>query len=191
MPLPSNVLMSAMKNPQSMTNTINQNMNIIKSNSAQLSGHTIQYENQATKTHSPGVTSAISHQQCHGCISDNVNTNSVVKDRREMPALKVLQQPQAGACHIDVPCVPQSVEDPVTSSTHFEKYVEQEFQDPRPIQGGTVSTSNVSPVEGFVSNASSPNRNVDSSQIQESQGELFSTIINVALSKFKKFLFGV
>ncbi|XP_060525583.1 uncharacterized protein LOC132701559 isoform X2 [Cylas formicarius] len=50
-----------------------------------------------------------------------------------------------------------TIEDPVTSSLYSDKHSNQPSPDSRPIQGGTVSTSNVSPADGSHSDPPTPN----------------------------------
>ncbi|XP_050308392.1 uncharacterized protein LOC126744869 isoform X2 [Anthonomus grandis grandis] len=87
-------------------------------------------------------------QQCQGCVSD---APSFIQNNR-----KVKQLSRSDSA----PSTPSSCstsEDPVTSSMFPEKHVSQPSPDTRPIQGGTVSTSNVSPMDSIHSDPPTPN----------------------------------
>ncbi|XP_056638105.1 uncharacterized protein LOC130446077 [Diorhabda sublineata] len=91
-----------------------------------------------------------SHQysaHCRCCVTEGFQVNYPVKTGRPSSSN-----------------VPGTLDDPVTSSTSFEKQFNQNNVDIQPIQGGTVSTSNISPMDNN-SDPPTPERMVDNSQI--------------------------
>ncbi|CAG9854046.1 unnamed protein product [Phyllotreta striolata] len=79
-------------------------------------------------------THAKPHQysaHCHCCVGDGFQMNYPAKIKPSPVSMNV-QNP---------------VEDPVTSSTNYDKQFGHNASEMQPIQGGTVSTSNISPIE--------------------------------------------
>lgn len=160
-PLPSNMVLSQMKpHIHNVTNRANQNVNVVKS--PQISDNIVISQQFGQMQMQPNVadSSALSeqHQQythCQGCVADSMQQQNqfVIKDSNQLKM-------QGHSRPNSTPGTPNSSgisDDPVTSSTYSEKPSNQASPDSRPIQGGTVSTSNVSPVDGIQSNSPTPN----------------------------------
>lgn len=140
MPLPSNVAKQQIQNVPSRQN---QNINAIKT---QQIPHTVtmphqQYNplpNQPNMADSSAVPEQHQYSQCQGCIADS------------------MQQQQQHFSQKRPNSTPSTSEDPVTSSTFSDKSISLASPDTRPIQGGTVSTSNVSPMDYIQSDPPTP-----------------------------------
>ncbi|EEZ98164.1 methyl-CpG-binding domain protein 5 isoform X2 [Tribolium castaneum] len=128
-PLPSNVVISHMKQTQNITNRTNQTLHVVKSQVPQVMS---QQYNQMMAAH---ADSSVTNDQCQNCDSHKGHSRP-----NSQPGT-----PSSSA-----------IDDPVTSSTYSDKQNNQS-PDSRPIQGGTVSTSNVSPLDGSQSDPPTPN----------------------------------
>lgn len=146
--LPSNMIISQMKSH--FPGRSNQNVNIIKN---QVLNHSIspnQYNQMAVGQNIADSSAMNEHMQCQSCIPDSchyIQTN----DNQHHYLNKDADQVQKDSSSNSEPGTPSSsviIDDPVTSSTYSEKRSNQTPPDSRPIQGGTVSTSNVSPIDG-------------------------------------------
>ncbi|KAJ8930124.1 hypothetical protein NQ314_017089, partial [Rhamnusium bicolor] len=159
-PLPSNMVLSHIKpQTQNMSNRQNQNINIMKN---QQVPHNIVMSQQYSQVHiQPNIadSSAVSEQHlqyshCQGCVADSMQQNQyILKDPNQ-------QKVQGHSRPSSTPGMPSSsgtLDDPVISSTYLEKHSSEASPDSRPIQGGTVSTSNVSPIDGIQSDPPTPN----------------------------------
>lgn len=148
-PLPSN-MMPQMKQAQVYNRTTMQMMN--KSQNQQ-------NENQFSQNNLPD-SSAISENgnspQCHGYVTNDKyneqNDNRVMNQNQYKNQTRMyLQNPSGSASQPTTPNPNFQEDNPVTSSTFGEKYSNSGYlpsPDSRPIQGGTVSTSNGSPIDG-------------------------------------------
>ncbi|XP_063908887.1 uncharacterized protein LOC135126713 isoform X3 [Zophobas morio] len=144
-PLPSNVVISHMKQTQNVTNRTNQSLNVVK---AQQVPQNVIMSQQYNQIMAQNVADSSDHVQCQGCVSDSGQSN--------------LQQNKGQSRPNSQPGTPSSSgggvnDDPVTSSNYSEKQIGISSPDSRPIQGGTVSTSNVSPMDGSQSDPPTPN----------------------------------
>ncbi|XP_023313240.1 nuclear receptor coactivator 6 isoform X3 [Anoplophora glabripennis] len=158
-PLPSNMVLSQMKpHVHSVTNRTNQN--VVKS--PQMSHNIVmspqfgQIQMQPSMADSSALPEQ--HQQyahCQGCVADSMQQQNqfVMKDPNQMK----IQGHSRPSSTPGTPSSSGASDDPVTSSTYSEKPSNQTSPDSRPIQGGTVSTSNVSPVDGMQSDPPTPN----------------------------------
>lgn len=158
-PLPSNI--AHMKTQaQNVPNRTNQNSNLLKNQ--QLPQNIVMSQQYGQVQVQPNLadSSAVSEQSqyvshCQGCIADSQHNQYMVKDsHHQVHKINSLSRPNS------TPGTPSSsgtIDDPVTSSTYTEKQNPQASPDNRPIQGGTVSTSNVSPTDGGLSGPSTPN----------------------------------
>lgn len=153
-PLPSNMLISQMKQP--ISNRSNQNLNMVKNQQQQQQVSLImsQYNNVNVADSSAVINDQQQqqYQQCHGCIADSQYGGQKLTHSR--PNSQPGTPSSSGISSLD---------DPVTSSTYSEKH--QASPDTRPIQGGTVSTSNVSPIDGN----QSPNPHTPTPPTQQQQ----------------------
>ncbi|KAL1505662.1 hypothetical protein ABEB36_005172 [Hypothenemus hampei] len=148
-PLPSNVNVNM--RPQLTRN----NINVLKQQQPQIHHHRIQFNNQQQQQHTVVDSSVVNDehvqhfiQQCQGCVTD---PNSYSQSTQKMKNTSRSDS---------APSTPSSCgtnEDPVTSSMYLEKRHSQPSPDTRPIQGGTVSTSNVSPMDSIHSDPPTPN----------------------------------
>lgn len=160
-PLPSNVLISQTKSYNINNHNQNlQNLNILKQSDAQ------QYNQTMAKgpADSTGINETI---QCQGCLAENPicqqqklemehQNHYMAKDRFQGSRM-FAQNISRPSSQPSTPSSSNITEDPVTSSTFSDKQSASNSPDSRPIQGGTISTSNVSPAEGSQSNPSTPN----------------------------------
>ncbi|CAG9765280.1 unnamed protein product [Ceutorhynchus assimilis] len=141
-PLPSNV------NIKPQFPRVNQNMNVMK-HQQQIKPQYNQMEqmHQQQQQNIAADSSIVQEpqmhhyvQQCQGCINDT----------QFAPSNQKVKHPSRSD---SAPSTPSSCEDPVTSSMYSDKH----SPDLRPIQGGTVSTSNVSPMDSIHSDPPTPN----------------------------------
>ncbi|KAF2904750.1 hypothetical protein ILUMI_01420, partial [Ignelater luminosus] len=137
-PLPSNMHGSQTKQSLNFNNRSNQNVhhvNVMKSSNSDVP----QQYNQTIMAKGPADSTGINeHIQCQGCIADHTHYQ-----QNSQPS---------------TPSSSNMLDDPVTSSTYSDKQSSAgNSPDSRPIQGGTISTSNVSPTDGSQSNPSTPN----------------------------------
>jgi hypothetical protein len=147
-PLPSNVVISHMKQTQNVTNRTNQSLNVVKT---QQVPHNVVMSQQYNQMMAHGVADSSvtnDHVQCQGCVSDSGLSNNQLNKGHSRPNSQPGTPSSSGGGAID---------DPVTSSTYSDKQVNLSSPDSRPIQGGTVSTSNVSPLDGSQSDPPTPN----------------------------------
>lgn len=153
-PLPSNMIISQIKQSQSYgrPNQSHQGaVNILKSQI--ISSNHPQSYNQIIVADSSALGEQV---QCQGCIPDSVhfaqNNYSSGKDQNQ----KIFHNDSAPNSQPGTPSSSMPMDDPVTSSTYSDKHSNQSSPDSRPIQGGTISTSNVSPVDGSPGPATPP-----------------------------------
>ncbi|XP_030753957.1 uncharacterized protein LOC115880805 isoform X1 [Sitophilus oryzae] len=151
-PLPSNINMAGIKSPQMSRG--NQSVNVTKHKHST----TVQQQNnqisQVQIQHQNIADSSLVHDQptqytqpCQGCVSD---TNTYSHNQKSKSRSRSDSEPSTpNSC--------TTSDDPVTSSVYLEKHSNQSSPDTRPIQGGTVSTSNVSPLDGNSSDPPTPN----------------------------------
>ncbi|XP_048516449.1 uncharacterized protein LOC109532970 isoform X3 [Dendroctonus ponderosae] len=133
--LPSNI--NATLKPQ--MSRINQNSNLMKQQQQQPIQQSIMHKPQYSHHYI---------QQCQGCVSESSSFS------------QSSQRPKHSSRSDSAPSTPSSCgtsDDPVTSSMYSEKQHSQPSPDTRPIQGGTVSTSNVSPMDSIHSDPPTPN----------------------------------
>ncbi|XP_045473053.1 uncharacterized protein LOC123679681 isoform X2 [Harmonia axyridis] len=173
-PLPSNVMMQMKQNqsvPQKIANQ--QNADVIK-NQQQSQQMQNMMQQQFVQTITQGVadSSAVvnaneqkqqQYVQCQGCIADSMNASQqyIIREQMNNQGQKILQYSRPNS-QPGTPSSSGGIED-VTSSTFSDKQSIQNSPDNRPIQGGTVSTSNVSPIDGFHSGPPTPNSHTPSS----------------------------
>ncbi|XP_044761594.1 nuclear receptor coactivator 6-like isoform X2 [Coccinella septempunctata] len=175
-PLPSNVMMQ-MKQNQSMSQkpTPHQNVDAIKSQQqSQQMQNIMQQQFGQTVTQGVPDSSAVAnvneqkqqqqqYVQCQGCIADSMNASQqyIIREQINNQGQKILQYSRPNS-QPGTPSSSGGIED-VTSSTFSDKQSVQNSPDSRPIQGGTVSTSNVSPIDGLHSGPPTPNSHTPSS----------------------------
>lgn len=126
-PLPSNVVISHMKQTPNVTNRTNQTLVKVPQNIMS------QQYNQMMAAHAD--SSVTTNDQCQNCDSHKISHS------------RPSSQPGTPSS--------SAIDDPVTSSTYSDKQSNLS-PDSRPIQGGTVSTSNVSPLDGSQSDPPTP-----------------------------------
>nr|XP_023017334.1 nuclear receptor coactivator 6-like isoform X1 [Leptinotarsa decemlineata] len=151
-PLPSNIAASQMKTqPMNMPAKPIQNVNFVRNQQPTPNVGQQQYS-QVQVQPNLADSSALPDQHqysmhCHCCVADNTQQNQYQNQKISSRASSTSGTPSSSG----------TLEDPVTSSTYSEKQFNQTSPDSRPIQGGTVSTSNVSPTDGNSSNPPTPN----------------------------------
>ncbi|KAK9879065.1 hypothetical protein WA026_003879 [Henosepilachna vigintioctopunctata] len=171
-PLPSNVVMQMKQNPNIPHRPTQQNANMIKNQQPQQISMNNVIHDQYNQIITQGVpdSSAVNeqkqlqhHTQCQGCIADSMNVNNqyIIREQINSHGQKILQYTRPNS-QPGTPSSSGGMED-VTSSTFLDKQSVQNSPDNRPIQGGTVSTSNVSPVDGLLSGPPTPNPHTPSS----------------------------
>ncbi|KAJ8922042.1 hypothetical protein NQ315_008682, partial [Exocentrus adspersus] len=159
-PLPSNMVLSQLKpHTHAVPNRGNQNLNMVKS--TQMPQNLVQFGQVPLQPNMADSSALQEHHQqyvqCQGCVADSIQQHGqfVLKDPNQQQKIQGHSRPNS------TPNTPSSTgalaEDPVTSSTYSDKSSSHASPDSRPIQGGTVSTSNVSPVDGMQSNPPTPN----------------------------------
>lgn len=164
-PLPSNMIVSPIKHQSynNNNNRLNQNINIIKSQTLTPNHSPTQPFNQIVMTHSVADSSAINEQvQCQGCVPDSMQQHQQSYYTKEINH----NRDSAPNSQPGTPSSSVILDDPVTSSTYSDKHSNQSSPDSRPIQGGTISTSNVSPVDGSPG-PSTPHASTPPIKIQE------------------------
>ncbi|KAF5276190.1 hypothetical protein FQR65_LT03994 [Abscondita terminalis] len=169
-PLPSNILVSQIKQNISSRNNQNsqQTSNLLKS--VQVSQNSIvpQQYNQTIMAKGPADSTDLSeHIQCQVCIADTAHyQHQKLLDQSNQYLVKdyfqgngVFDQNNSRSnSHPNTPSSSNMLDDPVTSSTYMDKPIrEGDSPDSRPIQGGTVSTSNISAADCSQSEPSTPN----------------------------------
>ncbi|KAL3279176.1 hypothetical protein HHI36_016689 [Cryptolaemus montrouzieri] len=172
-PLPSNVMIQ-MKQNQNMPQRTNQsNTHSMKNlqQSQQVPTNMMPQQYNPIITQGIPDSSAVNvndqkhhqHAQCQGCIADSMNASQqyVIREQINSQGQKILQYSRPNS-QPGTPSSSGGMED-VTSSTLSDKQSVQNSPDNRPIQGGTVSTSNVSPIDGIHSGPPTPNPHTPSS----------------------------
>lgn len=132
---------------------------------------TVSHHNQITRIQSPMTTSSISQRHCQGCTIDNAH---ILKNSTSLSIN--MQDSSVTISQSSISCAAESTGDPATS-LQLDR-IDQEHSDLRPIQAGTISTSNMSPADSQVLKLSPPvipsqspvNKSVDSTQAYESHG---------------------
>ncbi|KAJ8974368.1 hypothetical protein NQ317_002968 [Molorchus minor] len=154
-PLPSNIVLSHMKPVQNISNRpTGQSINIIKNQ--QVPPNIVMSQTYGQMHVQPNIadsSAVIEHHSqyphCQGCVADSIHHSRFQPAKNARP-IQTQQYP-------GTPSSSGISDDPVTSSTYLEKLSNQSSPDSRPIQGGTVSTSNVSPADGIQSDPPTPN----------------------------------
>ncbi|KAF5276836.1 hypothetical protein FQA39_LY06388 [Lamprigera yunnana] len=168
-PLPSNVLVSQIKQNSNRNNQNSQQPpNVLKNMQVSQNSIVPQQYNQTIMAKGPADSTGISeHIQCQVCIADTVHYQQqkfidqsnqyIAKDYFQ--GNRVFEQNGSkSSSHPNTPSSSNMLDDPVTSSTYMEKQMrEGDSPDSRPIQGGTVSTSNISAADCSQSEPSTPN----------------------------------
>lgn len=146
-PLSSNMIPTQMKQTQVFNNRINvQNTTVVNKNQQNNQQNN---DNQFNQNLLPD-SSAISENgnSLYGTLETNKRITNQFAGKNHM---RVYQQNQSSSTSQPSTPNPNIEDNPVTSSTFSEKYGQAGYipsPDSRPIQGGTVSTSNGSPVDG-------------------------------------------
>lgn len=189
-PVPSYVSNSGVHLPCSIVSQIHnsQNSSIVNTHSVPSNSvtSTVSHHNQVTRIQSPMMSSPLSQRHCQGCAIDNAH---IMKS----PASLSLntQDFSVVISQSSISCAAESTGDPATSSIQLEG-MDQEHSDLRPIQAGTISTSNMSPADSqllklsppVVPSQSSVNKSVDSTQAYESHSMYTFTLIFIILICF-------
>ncbi|KAF7270859.1 hypothetical protein GWI33_016197 [Rhynchophorus ferrugineus] len=149
-PLPSNINLTV--KPQQVPR-VNQSINIVKQKHNPISQQQYNQMNQIQVQQQNVADSSVVHDQsaeyppqCHGCVPE---THMFTHNQKLKSHGRSDSEP-------GTPNSCTTSDDPVTSSVYMEKH-SQLSPDTRPIQGGTVSTSNVSPMDGNQSDPPTPN----------------------------------
>ncbi|KAI4460054.1 hypothetical protein MML48_6g00010088 [Holotrichia oblita] len=187
-PLPSNMIATQVKQNHNFTgvNRVNQNIHMTKQHHQIQQQQHIQQQQQTTSIQQQQqqqnvatsqqynqimlpqdvADSASDHSQCQGCVADSAQYQEGVQyGQHKLFQYRPDSQP-------GTPSSSGTGEDPVTSSTYNDK--PHTSPDTRPIQGGTVSTSNVSPQEEPTEQISA-SRNQEVFSIQPQQHFVFSS----------------
>ncbi|KAK5650489.1 hypothetical protein RI129_001518 [Pyrocoelia pectoralis] len=166
-PLPSNIYVSQVKqNPNNRNNQNVQDPNNVKVIHVSQSSNLPQQYNQTVMAKGPADSTGISdHMQCQVCIADTahyqqqkiVDPSNPYLTKEYFQGNRVFDQNRPNS-HTNNPSSSNVLDDPVTSSTYIDKQGrEGDSPDSRPIQGGTISTSNISSSDCSQSEPSTPN----------------------------------
>ncbi|KAK4881788.1 hypothetical protein RN001_005107 [Aquatica leii] len=154
--------------PTIANNQNSQATNILKSIQVSQNSNVPQQYNQTIMAKGPADSTDISeHIQCQVCIADTAHyqqqklldqsNHYIVKDYFQGNRIFDPNNSRSNS-HPNTPSSSNMLDDPVTSSTYIDKPArEGDSPDSRPIQGGTVSTSNISAADCSQSEPSTPN----------------------------------